>query len=341
MNMQGGRMIDVKNKRNYGIDIVRIIAVILVLCVHFFLNTKYYGTEMAGINMHIQGIIRNFCMACVPLFLVITGFLNKKTNYDKKFFKSLITILIVWLFYSVIEYFVLNIINNTHDVLNFKNLLFNISSFKACGYSWYIEMYIGLYLISPVINNAYASFDNKNKKYLTIILLLVFLIPNTINMIFDGIIHIPSWWNGVYPIGYYIIGKYLQENKINIKKKNIILLLIFNIILTYSYSYIGSASFDSIPTAITTILIFLLFYDINIKKKAFQKVIVYLSGITLDIYLASSLIDKLVYPYLNKNFGFDKMIQQELIIYAPIVLIIIFILTIIYASIRKLLIKVR
>ena len=66
-----------------------------------------------------------------------------------------------------------------------------------------------------------------------------------------------------------------------------------------------------------------------------------MSGITLDIYLASSLIDKLVYPYLNKNFGFDNMFQQELIIYAPIVVIIVFMLSTIYASIRKLIIKVR
>ena len=327
--------------RNYGIDIIRIIAVMLVLSVHFFLNTKYYGTEMSGLNMHLQGVIRNFCMACVPLFMVITGFLNKKKKYNKKFLKSLISILIIWLFYSVIEYFTLNIINNSHDVLNFKDLLFSITSFNACGYSWYIEMYIGLYLISPLINNAYDAFDEKNKKYLTIILLFVFLIPETLNAIFNGLIHIPNWWMSAYPIGYYILGKYLSENKINLKKKNIILLLIFNMVLTYSYSYISSIEFNTIPTAINTILIFFLFYDVNVYKGFLKKIIVYMSGITLDIYLASSLIDKLVYPYLNKNFGFDNMFQQELIIYAPIVVIIVFMLSTIYASIRKLIIKVR
>lgn len=90
--------------RNYGIDIVRIIAVVLVLSVHFFLNTNYYNTiHLGGISLKIQSIIRNFCMVCVPLFMLITGFLNKKTEYNRSFFRGLLNILIVWFFYSIIE----------------------------------------------------------------------------------------------------------------------------------------------------------------------------------------------------------------------------------------------
>ena len=54
-----------KENRNYGIDIVRIIATILVLIVHFFLNTSYYETPRIGIGMNVQSVIRNFSIICV------------------------------------------------------------------------------------------------------------------------------------------------------------------------------------------------------------------------------------------------------------------------------------
>ena len=84
-----------KNKKIIGLDIIRVIAVISVLCVHFFLNTKYYQTSINGIGMKLQYIVRNIFMICVPLFIILTGYLNKKKEYNKEFFKGLIEVLII------------------------------------------------------------------------------------------------------------------------------------------------------------------------------------------------------------------------------------------------------
>ena len=115
------------SNRIYGVDILRIIAVILVLVLHFFTNTYYNSTDLNNLNMKVQTVIKDFAMICVPLFMVISGFLNKKAQYDKSFFKGLFNILIVWIFYSLIEYFVLNILNNNYQALNFKDLLFSLT----------------------------------------------------------------------------------------------------------------------------------------------------------------------------------------------------------------------
>ena len=64
--------------RNSGIDIVKSIAIIFVICVHFFLNTKFYETNILGSNMFLQVIIRWLTFICVPLFLITTGFLQAK-----------------------------------------------------------------------------------------------------------------------------------------------------------------------------------------------------------------------------------------------------------------------
>lgn len=133
-----------RNNRNYGLDILRVIAIISVLSVHFFLNTKYYIVSKNGIGMKTQFVIRNIFMICVPLFILLTGYLNNNKKYDKKFFKGLLNVIIIWLFYSIIEFTVKKYITNNLEELTLKNLLFAVTSFKACNYSWYIEMYLSL-----------------------------------------------------------------------------------------------------------------------------------------------------------------------------------------------------
>lgn len=329
------------NERQYGLDILRILAVILVLTVHFFLNTNYYNTQIKGISMTWQSVIRNFCMSCVPLFLMLTGFLNNKKEYNRKFFKGLLTIIIIWLFYSIIEFSVLGIINHEYNNFNFINALFNITSFKACRYSWYIEMYIGLYLIAPIINNSYNNFNQKNRKVLVLIAILIGIMPEFINTIFRNIFHFPSYWGSIYPLAYYIIGKYISDIKPSLNKKYLFILLIFIQLFTYSFQTISVINYNSINIFIQTIIIFLLLYNINIKNNFIKRGLQYISSISLDIYLASSLIDQIIYPIFNQYCPFNIIGQSKIIIYAPVVLVITFLLSAIYGSIRKLLINIR
>ena len=79
-----------KQERKYGLDIVRIIATLSVLSVHFFLKTNYYNTPLNSMPMRVQSIIRNFFMICVPLFLLSTGYLMKDKSLNKKYYFGII-----------------------------------------------------------------------------------------------------------------------------------------------------------------------------------------------------------------------------------------------------------
>ena len=75
-----------KEKRIFGLDLLRVIAIVSVLFVHFFLLTHYYEVPISGFSIQIQSILRNFCMTCVPIFVVLTGYLNQKKTYNLSFF---------------------------------------------------------------------------------------------------------------------------------------------------------------------------------------------------------------------------------------------------------------
>lgn len=257
-----------KKKHILGLDLVRVVAVILVLTVHFFLHTKYYDSPLTGINMNIQSVIKNFCLSCVPLFILLTGFLNNKKEYNKKFFKGLAAIIIIWLFYCIIEFFVLNIINDNYENLNINNFIYSITSFQAVSYSWYIEMYIGLYLLAPLINVAFDNFSNSNKKIFTAIIFFLGIGFNFLNIIFKDVIQFPDFWNSIYILSYYVVGKYIATIKPKFSKKYLFLLLVINQLLTFYYQSLDGISVDynSLTIFTQSVILFLLIYDINIKN---------------------------------------------------------------------------
>ena len=64
--------------RYYSLDIVRIFAFSCVVGVHFFLYTPFYIIPIHGSRMYISTLLRTFLMICVPLFLMLSGYLMKK-----------------------------------------------------------------------------------------------------------------------------------------------------------------------------------------------------------------------------------------------------------------------
>ena len=86
-------------------------------------------------------------------------------------------------------------------------------------------------------------------------------------------------------------------------------------------------------------LFFLFFYDLNIINKLLSKLLALISILSLDIYLASFITDKIVYRYF-----FDKYInysQQTLFFFFPILVLSTFSLAFFLAFIRHKLIRIR
>lgn len=60
-------------RRNVGIDLVKSVAAICVVAVHFFLNSGFYEYPILTLPGVIGAFIRTALMSCVPLFLISTG----------------------------------------------------------------------------------------------------------------------------------------------------------------------------------------------------------------------------------------------------------------------------
>lgn len=62
--------------RDPALDIIRICAFLFVVSVHFFLKCGYYDVCVSGRAMYLATFLRQFLMICVPLFMMLTGYLT-------------------------------------------------------------------------------------------------------------------------------------------------------------------------------------------------------------------------------------------------------------------------
>ena len=137
--------------RVIGLDLIRSLAIFFVIAGHFFsLNTEFKTTEFSGISMFIQLIFFIIFISGVPLFILLTGYLNRNKTVSKDYYKSCIRVLVAYLFFSIVtilfrKYYL-------HEDMSWIKWGLKILDFSAIPYGWYIEMWIGLFLLTPFLN---------------------------------------------------------------------------------------------------------------------------------------------------------------------------------------------
>lgn len=142
-------------KRDIGLDITRIFAFISVVSVHFFLNSGFYNEPVLGRRMYLMSIVRTLCMVCVPLFVILTGYLMcnhtdiiERKNGLKQWLLRSSTIIETYVLATIV--IIVFRILWLHEKFTLGMFVRNILSYNQ--YSWYVNMYLGLYIFIPFLN---------------------------------------------------------------------------------------------------------------------------------------------------------------------------------------------
>lgn len=300
-------------KRNINLDVIRCIALIYVICVHFFYNTNFYSSGVvAGTERELSVILRNCFAACVPLFLTLTGYLMNKKTISVKYYTGISKVLVIyglsciaiWIF-RTIEY---------DAVFTLDSLLTSYLAYE--GYAWYIGLYVGLYALIPFLNLIYNGLKNKNQKILLLCVLIFFTaLPSLVNKF--GANWIPQNWESLYPITYYYIGAFLSEYADDVQLPAISLFLIYILVVIaggmfvnrfvrgyYYYSINLFVDWGNLLNTCSTTLLFLtiLKCDFSRLPKPICKLIETISLVSLQMYLVSWIFDQVVYKAFNAQY---------------------------------------
>lgn len=333
-------------KRNPAADIIRILAFFLVVSVHFFLNNGFYSSTVIGKRMYVMTLMRSFFIICVPLFLMLSGYLLRRKQLEKRYYGRIVKIIVTYILASL--FCVLYSIVFLEQDLTIKSIILKILNFKAAPYSWYIEMYIGLFLLIPFLNIVYnAMSSQKWKIWLILTFVILTALPSVLNIYNLNSLDwlalpsassgasklIPGWWQTLYPITYYYIGCYLSEYGLKINKTLNVVLIIFWTILSGTFCYWRSykarfiwgawCGYQSLFNVILTILVFAFIININYEKlpDRLVRIIQKISGLSLGGYLVSWVFDKALYPILAAKVPDVTHRLEYYIIIVPLVFV--------------------
>ncbi len=312
--------------RNSAMDIIRIVAVFTVISVHFFLNNGFYSQTVQGTEMFIMVCMRTLFSVCVPLFIILTGYLMSKKTLSKKYYSGIAKTLIVF----VLSTIACMIFKSIHfkTTYTFSDYIFDTLDFSGATYSWYVEMYIGLFLLAPFLNLAYNKLNSqKHKQVLVGTLILITIVPTALNIFnFDTAAWwsdpktsdvfaklVPSWWIGFYPVTYYFTGCYIREYGIKLKTTSLLAVFGVALFLFSCFNYYRSYGttfktglyghwYGFIPYILSTFLFILLSRIKTDKMKTGVKFLLWkVSDLALGIYLLSYIFDTIVYKELNAS----------------------------------------
>lgn len=331
--------------RNFNLDLIRILAFTFIPSVHFFLRTFFYNNTTQGTVMITLYFVRNLFLLGLPLFMLLTGFLqgNKQPGISGKYFlkitKFLAPYIIITLFFILVDAFYFR------TPYSFGKVVASFTTFK--NYSWYVEMYIGLFLLIPFFNMMWSCFKKTSHEIVFLcILISITLLPSFFNSFSFGgesllrsenkvLAFIPDWWTNFYPITYYFTGAFLSKHKDSSKLKAVHYFIFF--ILSFAVTNVyhlmrdygrtpiirGWLYWDSITLFIPAVFLFMFIASINFRKipNGIRRISAKLSDLSFGAYMASIIPDLVIYPiynqalpYIYKVLGFPVVVLLIIII---------------------------
>lgn len=199
-----------------GCDLIRVVAIFFVIAGHFFeLHTPFKRLPFNGASMFIQCMLLYIFYVGVPLFMMLTGYLNANKTPTKQYYRGMVRVLVAYLVFSVITIlFRKYYLGEEYTWLHWGMKILN---YTGIPYAWYIEMWIGLALLTPFLNYMYKAIPSKKQKILLLVTLFVMTsLPKFLNR--SGLDVIPAYYEqALYPLMYYFLGNFIREYKPQVK----------------------------------------------------------------------------------------------------------------------------
>lgn len=307
------------NKRNVGIDILKIFSMLQIITLHVI---QHYGVEEAINFFSVQSysikLILTFSCCAVNCYAMTTGYLmsNKEIKWSR-----LISLWFQIEFYSLgillLFYFLgfMNII--PYKPIGFEQCLSSIFPILR-GSWWYASCYFGLFFLIPYINKILM---NSSKKQLSKTLFFIFLFLSVFSTITysDGL-GLKYGYSIIWLSIMYILGAYFKKYPI---KGHWIWIFIYIGVNLLSWGgglvadkllifpLFGEAKASNLlnlyisPTNIlSSISLFLFFSNLKFKKiqPSLLNFITKLSGFTFGIYLIHS--HDIIWEYFDNSLSF-------------------------------------
>ena len=299
------------SERQSGLDVLRCLALLFVVTFHSFLNNGYYYEPQKGYAMWLAGSFRWLSVSCIGLFLLLTGYLKSEQTEIGRCWRGLFPVLAGYLLAAVISIPVRHFLLGDRQTLGMW--ITALFGFRGVYYGWYVEMYVGLMLLTPFLNRLLLLLDTKGLLLFAGTLLVMTALPGATSLVI-----LPDYWRSFYPVTYYVLGTMIRRLQPKIHPAVTLcgatamaLLLGTATVLSTDGQLSESAvwEFPDIWVTVISVLLFLSFYRWKLPAWA-AKLAAWGAGGCYGGYLLSYLLDAWCYqlaPQWKNPQGYGKL----------------------------------
>lgn len=297
-----------KEDRNIGIDLLRIISMIMVVLLHILnFGGILKHAKFLSLNYEIAWLLEIIAYCAVNCYALISGYVGITTKIK---YQNIIKLWLRVIFYTTTITLIFYIINpNTISNLNLLKVFFPI----LFSTYWYFTAYFCMFFFIPYLNILINNLNKHQAIKLLITIIILFSVVTTITP--NDIFTINKGYSVIWLSLLYLIGGIIKKYNLfkNWPTKKLIIGFILCILITWLSKYLTEFTTLEISNKIInsiyfikynsiTILfeaIFLLIIFSRIKILSGAKYIKYISSLSFSIYLIH--MHPLIVEHLIKN----------------------------------------
>lgn len=302
--MYNMKRVSALNKRYYGIDLLRILSMVLVVMTH----TLNRGGILSQITPQSFPYYSVSCIdivtkTAVDCFAIISGFVMYGRSIK---YRRILTLWLPAFTYSAVYFIVVSIIKHSFSFGEMINSIFPVLSSKW----WYLSAYVGAFFLFPFINKLIDSLTDKGVKKLLIILFIVFSLSQFVSTLAVKTYYFVGGYNVVWLLVLYSFGAIIRRLGLMsvIKKKTAAICMLISVVIVWLWKivfdkldisffngYLNSDSLSMYTSPAVVLFAFfavVLFAQFDIKKTNIQKTIVFFSSSAFSVYLIQELVYK-------------------------------------------------
>lgn len=339
--------------RCYGIDLLRIIAMLLVVILHIL---GYGGilnkTPIGGARMAINWFMEIMAYCAVDCYALISGFVGFS---DKPKVHKISRWILLWMqvvFYCLI--ITLGFYCVSPEEIGFKEFIKAMFPVSFNQY-WYFTAYTAVFIFMPWFNERIRSVEKREALRLAILISITFSFYTTAVSIVNDPFNLLDGYSFLWLSVLYILGGVIQKYEIYIRVKKKDALMVGTILLFFTWGWkigFGKLPISSLvsiedifisyisPTILgIAVILLILFAQVNIKSVA-EKWIKFISPSAFSVYLIHS--HPLVFENLLKGrfVTIAELSAWKIPIVVMVVSVMIFISAILIDKVREFIFKV-
>lgn len=292
-----------EKQRDLRLDLIRSLALFFTVGMHFMDNSGLYVVDITGPVPVATAMLRMLMTSCVPMFLMLSGWLCNKRTLSRRHYLGIVRILEIYLLASLLCLAYRAFI--AKEDIGLRYVFGSIINFYASGYAWYVMMYLGLFLMMPFLNLAFHNLEDRRQR---LIMILSFFVLTHLASVMNMRVQLLSvWWTRLYPITYYLTGAFLCtcRPKLSAAKAGGLLALLVPLCVVVNrlvYSVHGvsleGVSYDHAEVYCISVLLFVLLLRVPVERfpALLRRFIQWVSRLSFGAYLLSWISDGLIYP---------------------------------------------